>query len=148
MSLIHATCIAIAGIGVVIRGPSGAGKSDLALRLIDAGATLVADDYCEATVARGRLTLAAPANIAGKMEVRGYGIVRLPQRQTVAAGLVVDLMPEAEIARMPNVVTCTLEGVTLPWLAVDAFSASAAAKVRLAVRGLTESLRVSPEDAP
>jgi len=42
--LVHATAIAIDGRAVLLRGPSGAGKSDLALRLIDAGARLVADD--------------------------------------------------------------------------------------------------------
>ena len=144
MSLIHATCIAIAGTGIVIRGASGAGKSDLALRLIEGGAALVADDYCEAKAKDGRLTLTAPAAIAGRMEVRGYGIVRMPRRRAVKAGLVVDLMPEAEIPRTPETTTCIIEGVTLPWLAVDAFSASAAAKVRLAVRGLSENLRVVP----
>ena len=35
---LHGTCIAIDGIGVLLRGRSGAGKSDLGLRLIDAGA--------------------------------------------------------------------------------------------------------------
>ncbi|MBT7294587.1 MAG: serine/threonine protein kinase, partial [Rhodospirillaceae bacterium] len=44
MHLNHATCIALAGKGVLLRGFSGAGKSDLALRLIDGGAKLVADD--------------------------------------------------------------------------------------------------------
>ena len=44
---IQATCVALQGVGILLRGPSGAGKSDLALRLIDAGASLVADDLCE-----------------------------------------------------------------------------------------------------
>ena len=48
--LVHATCIAIdsgAGpLGILLRGSSGAGKSDLALRMIDQGARLVADDQC------------------------------------------------------------------------------------------------------
>ena len=42
--LVHATAVAIEGEAVLLRGASGAGKSDLALRLIDGGARLVADD--------------------------------------------------------------------------------------------------------
>ncbi len=136
MGLIHATCVAIAATGVIIRGPSGAGKSDLALRLIDGGAELVADDYCELTVQGGRLFAAAPLSLAGKIEVRGYGIITLPFRASAAVGLVVDLMPStgikgAEIERMPEITSCTLEGVTIRRLALDAFAASSAAKVRI-----------------
>jgi HPr kinase/phosphorylase len=131
MKLIHATCVAIGGAGVMIRGASGAGKSDLALRLIDGGAELVADDYCEATAKAEGIEVAAPANIAGKMEVRGYGIIQMPFRDTVTVRLVVDLKPEADIERMPETSTCEIEGVTLPRLMLNGFSASAAAKVRL-----------------
>ena len=131
MGLIHASCVAIASTGVIIRGPSGAGKSDLALRLIDGGAELVADDYCEITVKDGRLFATAPASLAGKIEMRGFGIVDLPFRSSSVVGLVVDLMPEAEIERMPETTACTIEGVTLRRLALNAFAASAAAKVRI-----------------
>ena len=55
MTLMHATCVAIDGVGVLIRGASGAGKSDLALRLIDGGAALVGDDYCDVTAREGLL---------------------------------------------------------------------------------------------
>ena len=44
---LHATCVQLGGVGVVLLGASGVGKSDLALRLIDAGALLVADDQLE-----------------------------------------------------------------------------------------------------
>jgi len=131
MGLLHATCVAIADAGVLIRGPSGSGKSDLALRLIDGGADLVSDDICETAVKDGRLVATAPATIAGKIEVRGHGIINLPFRASVAVGLVVDLMPEKDIERMPETTTCVLDGVTLPRLVVDAFSPSATAKVRL-----------------
>jgi len=135
MGLLHATCVAIADTGVLIRGPSGAGKSDLALRLIDGGAELVSDDYCETTVKDGQLIVGTPANIAGKIEMRGHGIINLPYRGSVAVGLVVDLTPEKDIERMPETTTCVLDGVILPRLVVDAFSASATAKVRLVMGG-------------
>ena len=144
MSLIHATCVALFGRGVLIRGPSGAGKSDLALRLVDDGAELVADDYCEAVVRDGQLVVSAAPRLNGKIEMRGYGIVRLPHREFATIALVVDLMPETAIARIPDTDACSVEGVQLPWLALDALSASAAAKVRLALRGTLENLRVTP----
>lgn len=137
MSLIHATCIAISGVGVVIRGPSGAGKSDLALRLIDGGAELVSDDYCNVTVDGGRLLVTPPANIAGRIEVRGFGIVTLPFRSCATVGLVVDLMQEADIERMPEGQTCVVEGIAVPRLAVHAFAASAPAKIHIVLAALT-----------
>ena len=66
MALINGTCVALDGQGILIRGPSGAGKSDLALRLIDTGAQLVADDCGELALSGNTLTLTAPPAIAGK----------------------------------------------------------------------------------
>ncbi len=144
MSLVHGTCVAIAGSGVLIRGPSGAGKSDLALRLIDAGATLVADDYCEAEVRDDALFLCVPAATAGKMEVRGFGIVRLAHLPSIKLALVVDIVPEREIERLPETTTAEIDGIRTAWMNVDAATPSAAAKVRLAVRALVEGLRIAP----
>jgi HPr kinase/phosphorylase len=129
---------------VLIRGKSGAGKSDLALRLIDGGAALVADDYCETSAGNGALSVTAPEGIAGKLEIRGFGIIKLPARAAATVGLVVDLAPEAEIERLPESTTCMIEGIALHRVAVDAFSASAAAKVRLALRSVVEKLRIVP----
>lgn len=136
MTLLHATCVAIKGTGVVIRGVSGAGKSDLALRLIDHGAELVADDYCEITPEAGRLVAAVPQAIAGKIEVRGYGIVDLPYVARVPVGLVADLMAEADIERIPDAPATVIEGVTIPRLFINAFAASAPAKIRAVLRHL------------
>ena len=136
MALLHASCVAVDGVGVLIRGKPGAGKSDLALRLIDTGAALVADDSCETSVRGGSLYVTAPTTIAGKLEIRGYGIVKLPARAEATVGLVVDLKAEAEIERLPETATCDIDGVALPLLTVDAFSASAPAKVRMALRSV------------
>ena len=73
MEQIHATVIDIGGDGVLLRGPSGCGKSDLALRLIDAGARLVADDRAVLTLDGDRVMVTAPPEIAGLFEVRGQG---------------------------------------------------------------------------
>jgi HPr kinase/phosphorylase len=136
MALLHATCVAVDGVGVLIRGRPGAGKSDLALRLIDGGAELVADDSCETHTRDERLFVTPPATIAGKFEVRGFGIVELPTRAGAPIGLVVDLKPEAEIERLPEHATCDIDGVAVPLLTVDGLSASAPAKVRMALRSV------------
>jgi serine kinase of HPr protein (carbohydrate metabolism regulator) len=137
LPLIHASVVAIGGQGVLIRGGSGAGKSDLALRLIDAGAVLVADDYCEAEALDGRLVTRPPPAISGKLEVRGFGIVEMPHLPSATIGLIVDLVPEADIERLPDPHTDgtdVIDGVRIPRLRLDPTRASAPAKVRLALR--------------
>jgi len=140
VTFVHATCVALrrgrTWRGVLLRGPSGAGKSDLALRLIDEGARLVADDQTH-VVAKGRALLAsAPPTLAGLMEVRGIGIVKLAPSQLLASArlaLLVDLVPASKIERLPEPAHETLEGVELPLLALSPFEASACAKLRLAL---------------
>ncbi len=120
---------------MLIEGASGAGKSDLALRLIDRGAILVSDDYTVVTRSGDALIASVPSSIAGQIEVRGLGIVRLAYRDKVRVALVVRLSDTPE--RMPprddrrDVV-----GVAVPQVAVDARSASAPIKVELALQQL------------
>ena len=97
---IHASCIAIGARGVLLLGPSGAGKSDLALRLIDDGARLVADDRTILFVKNGVLHARAPASIKGLLEIRGVGIVALPVCDSVKIVLAVQLGREG--ARLPH----------------------------------------------
>ena len=102
MMRVHGTTVALDGAGVLIRGPSGSGKSDLALRLIDAGARLVADDQTELW-RRGEAVLArSPATIAGQIEVRGIGILSLPHLDEVPLRLVVDLIAPDAVERLPE----------------------------------------------
>ncbi|MEX2650663.1 MAG: HPr kinase/phosphatase C-terminal domain-containing protein [Alphaproteobacteria bacterium] len=129
---VHGTCVALGRTGVLIRGPSGSGKSDLALRLIDEGAVLVADDRVVLRRDAGRVTARAPETLAGLLEVRGLGIVRLAHRRRAALGLVVDLAA-AGIERLPRAATCSLLGLALPRIRLDARQASAPAKLRLAL---------------
>jgi len=92
MMRIYGTCVALSGLGVLLRGPSGSGKSDLALRLIDGGACLVADDQVELALdAAGRVMAQAPRALAGLLEVRGIGILRMETARTAPVALVVDL---------------------------------------------------------
>jgi HPr kinase/phosphorylase len=139
--VVHATCVALRPRGrswraVLLRGPSGAGKSDLALRLIETGGRLVADDQTE-LVRRGKSVVAsAPASIAGLIEARGVGILKLARDQVVARAplaLLVDLAPPERIERLPEPARERLLGVDLPVLMLAPFEASASAKLRLAL---------------
>ncbi len=143
-NLVHATAVAFAPpdrcagtgqeelFGVLLRGPSGAGKSDLALRLIDRGWRLVADDQAELRLVGTALYAAAPATIQGRMEIRGLGIVEVPSAARARLCLVADLVAAAAVERLPEPAFCELLGVRLPCLALDPFAASADAKLRLA----------------
>lgn len=125
---VHASCVAIGGRGVLIAGPSGAGKSDLTLRLIDAGAMLVSDDYTVLTARDGTLYAAPPATIAGRIEVRGIGIVELPFVRDVPVALWVESgTPE----RMPDAMTQVIAGIALPAYRLALLEASAPARLHL-----------------
>lgn len=134
---IHATCVALPEGGVLLRGASGAGKSDLALRLIDGGARLVADDRTELSHEGDRLVARAPATIVGLIEARGVGILRLSPEQLApeaAVVLIVDLVEAASVERLPEATREDLLGVSLRRVALAPFDASTPAKIRLALR--------------
>jgi serine kinase of HPr protein (carbohydrate metabolism regulator) len=135
--LIHATAVAIDGRAVLLRGASGSGKSDLALRLIDAGARLVADDQSEVWRRGDEIIVRAPAAIAGLLEVCGVGIVRLDALPEAPVALIVDLVGLEALERLPERQTERILGVALPLIRVAPFEASAAAKLRLALRAFT-----------
>ena len=150
--LVHATCIAVDGgggpRGILLRGPSGAGKSDLALRMIDQGARLVADDQCSLTrngdAAAAHLIARAPAAIAGALEVRGLGLRDVPSLAEAPVALIVDLVAADAVERLPETAHEEILGVTVSRLALDPFAASAPAKLRLALRGQEAALPRRP----
>jgi serine kinase of HPr protein (carbohydrate metabolism regulator) len=130
---LHASCVAVGGQAVLIGGRSGSGKSDLALRLIDRGGTLVSDDYTIVQRVNGRLLAKAPANIQGKMELRGIGILPFETATDVPVGLFVDL--NLEVVRLPEPRRpVSIAGVQVPVIAVNALEPSAPAKVMVALR--------------
>ena len=129
---VRGTSVAIGGRGVLLRGSSGSGKSDLALRLIDRGACLVSDDYTCVRVERGRLLAAAPATIAGRIEMRGVGIVERPAAGDVPLCLVLDL--DAVPDRLPEQAgESRILDVPLPALALAPLEPSAPLKVEAAL---------------
>ncbi len=131
---IHATCVEVDGLGILLRGPSGSGKSDLALRLIDTGARLIADDYTELTIESDRLIATAPENIDGLIEVRGVGLLKIGAAVQAPVGVVIDLVGPEGVDRLPEDDKITLLGLSVPHFKLTPFHSSAPAKVRLVVR--------------
>lgn len=140
MLLLHATTVAIDGGAILLRGTPGSGKSDLALRLIDGGAQLVADDQTLLQRVGDRVLAAAPPTIAELIEVRGIGIVKMDTAAPVPLVLIADLVGPHEVAheveRMPTRSCETVLGVSVPLIGLAPFEASAAAKLRLLRRAL------------
>ena len=148
--LVHGTCVALGRRGVLLRGSAGAGKSDLALRFMALpgdGALcpgLVADDQVYVTAnPDGTLTASAPPTIAGKIEVRGLGIMPVPFVPEAKLVLVCDLVAGKEVPRMPleSAKTMVIAGVPLPTLRLAPFEASAPLKLKMAL------LRATPDNA-
>lgn len=154
---VHASCVAIAAAGVafggpeeagvLLLGPSGAGKSDLALRLIAAGAMLVADDRTALAVESGRLVASAPANLVGLIEVRNLGIIALPCRKKAPIALAVELAPAKSLVRLPRAERWRPPGQPgladadcPPLIRLDPFETSAAAKIAVATAAFAHAL--------
>ena len=129
---LHASTVALDGRAVLICGPSGSGKSDLALQLLDRGFILVSDDQTIVRRDNGRLLAAAPPNIRGKLEIRGIGIVDMETADDLPVALFVELTNE--IQRLPDDSRERLVmDLAIPLISVDAMTASAPAKVALAL---------------
>lgn len=146
MIQIHASCVAIDGLALLLRGPSGVGKSDLALRLVDAGAQLVADDRVDLVIdTAGGLMASSPYPLSGLIEVRGLGILPVPSLDQAPVLLIVDLGDE--IDRLPEPRFEPLAGVLLPCLTLHSFHASTPAKLRLAMAALARGWPLVPGEA-
>lgn len=129
---LHASTVALDGRAVLITGPSGSGKSDLALRLLDRGFVLVSDDQTIVKKAGARLLASAPPTIAGKLEIRGIGIVEMKQTDNLPVALIVELT--SEIQRLPDDSReRPILGVRIPLITIDAMTASAPSKVAVAL---------------
>jgi HPr kinase/phosphorylase len=138
---IHASCVAIGTKGVLLLGPSGAGKSDLALRLIDDGAQLVADDRTILFLDKGALWARPPATIRGLIEIRGVGIAKMPARTRVKIALVVKLGEEGMRLPVHRPWKSPLKGAApVPQITLDAHYASTPAKIRVALKAFAKDL--------
>ncbi len=130
---IHVSSVAIDGRAVLIGGRSGSGKSDLALRLIDRGAILISDDYTFVRRVKNQAFASAPERIAGRMEVRGVGIIELPTAQDVPVALYIELSGEP-VRLSEGQDRIAVAGLPIPSVALDGHHASAPLKVEAALR--------------
>jgi HPr kinase/phosphorylase len=123
--------------GVLIRGKSGAGKSSLARDLVAAAeaegryGALVSDDRVILAERHGRLVASAVPAVAGLIEIRGLGIVRVPFQNAAVIRLLVDL--EADPPRLPDdsALIAAVGGVSLPRIVVNAALATRVVMWRL-----------------
>jgi HPr kinase/phosphorylase len=148
--LVHGTCVALGRRGALLRGSPGAGKSDLALRFMalpDDGALqprLVADDQVLVTAgADGKLVASPPPTIAGRIEVRGLGIMEMPFLAQAELVLVCDLVRGEDVPRMPidAEARTVIAGLPVPTLKLAPFEASAPIKLKMAL------LQAAPDNA-
>jgi HPr kinase/phosphorylase len=148
--LVHGTCVALGRRGALLRGTPGAGKSDLALRSLALAGEgmlrpgLVADDQVYVTANRdGTLTASAPSTIAGKIEVRGLGIMQVPFVADAELVLICELVSGKDVPRMPpeSEEKTVIAGVPVPTLKLAPFEASAPLKLKMAL------LRAAPDNA-
>ncbi len=109
---------------MLLLGPSGSGKSGLLLRLLDRGFCLVADDRVE--LENG--VASVPPALAGLLEVRGLGLVRLPYAPSAPVALAVEMGPGE---RLPQ--PATHAGCGRPLVRIDPACPAAAQRVSLAL---------------
>ena len=143
LGTVHASAVAVGERGVLVRGASGSGKSSLVLGIIDRDpdtSFLVADDRVVLAAVDGRIEASPPGTIAGRLEVRGLGIVTVPYVSPSPIALVVDLLPTGRCPRFPEPRerATVLLGIALPRLILPIGAVDAPARVRFALRHFPE----------
>lgn len=123
--LLHGSCVALGEAGVLLLAPPGGGKSDLALRLLGQGALLVSDDQVEVSMEGAALVAAPPATLAGRLEVRGLGLLEGLAWRRARLALAVELVPRECVARLPEPARWSALGTSLPLLRMDGRAPSA-----------------------
>jgi serine kinase of HPr protein (carbohydrate metabolism regulator) len=138
--ILHAGLIALRHAGqwrgVLLLGPSGSGKSDLALRCLDHGFVLIADDRVEAWASDGHLFGAPHDVLAGLAEARGLGLLTIGYRPWARMILAVDCVSSEDVERMPDPQVFEAFGLAIPRVQLASLEASAPAKLRRALIGL------------
>lgn len=145
MERLHASCVALptpwGPLGLLLRGAPGTGKTALALRLIDEGSWLVADDQVEILRKGNHLVARAPTALTGMMELRGFGLVEVAHLPEAPLGLAVELVTGDAVERLPEERSLRLLELELPLLALDPEAAATAATLRLAARSRASVLQ-------
>ena len=134
---LHATSVAMEDNGVAIFGDPGSGKSDLALRLIDSGATLISDDITVFSKLEKNINLFGIENTKGLLEVREVGIITVPYVEGIKLKLVVRLTDKV-IERIPKKNQINLLGLKFPKLDINGKNSSSVAKIKVKLNEINE----------
>lgn len=135
----HSSSVVLDDNGVLILGDSGSGKSDLALRLIDNGATLISDDISICKKKFNNIYLHCPPEIKGLLEVREIGIITVPFVEKIKLRLVVILTSKKK-ERSPEDNFFKILGIRIPLINIDGKSSSAVAKVKVKLNEIRETI--------
>ncbi|GIR25528.1 MAG: HPr kinase [Alphaproteobacteria bacterium] len=136
---IHSTSVVIDDNGVLILGDSGSGKSDLALRLIDNGATLISDDISICRKNSNNIYLYCPPEIKGLLEVREIGIITVPFVERIKLRLVVNLKSNNN-ERFPKDSSFRILGIKIPIINIEGKNSSAVAKIKVKLNEIRETI--------
>ena len=136
---IHSTSVVIDDNGVLILGDSGSGKSDLALRLIDNGATLISDDISICRKNSNNIYLYCPPEIKGLLEVREIGIITVPFVERIKLRLVVNLRSNNN-ERFPKDNSFRILGIKIPLINIEGKNSSAVAKIKVKLNEIRETI--------
>ena len=142
MDQLYATAITYCDYGVLIRGPSGSGKSDLALRLIDDGASLIADDQVIIKAVRQKLYLSPPDSISGLIEVRGIGVIKINYVRDIRLHLIIDLDQGNKIQRIPIMNKELIKNISVPVFNLNAFEISTLVKIKIILGYLDKKIEL------
>jgi len=137
---LHATCVSLDGEGLLLLGVPGSGKSSLALRLMERGWSLVADDQVEIMALADGLGAAPPEGLAGRFEVRGLGLFEGLAHGPARLAVVARLRPAGTIARLPEPSRWHAHGRELPEFPLDAADVAAPDKAAWAMRAAMGTL--------
>ena len=136
---IHSTSVVIDDNGVLILGDSGSGKSDLALRLIDNGATLISDDISICRKNSNNIYLYCPPEIKGLLEVRDIGVITVPFVEKIKLRLVVNLKSNNN-ERFPKDSSFRILGIKIPIINIEGKNSSAVAKIKVKLNEIRETI--------
>ena len=135
----HSSSVVIEDNGVLILGNSGCGKSDLALRLIDNGATLISDDVSICKKSLNNIYLHCPPEIKGLLEVREIGIITVPFVERIKLRLVVNLKSKNN-ERFPKDNSFRILGIKIPLISIEGKNSSAVAKIKVKLNEIRETI--------
>ena len=133
----NATSVVIDSFGLMISGLSGIGKSDLALRLIDSGATLISDDITICKRVNNKVYLFPPNKTKGLLEVREIGIINVPYVENINLVMIIDLLKKNN-ERIPEKKVRKILGLNFPVLSLDGKTPSSVIKVKVKLNEITE----------